>query len=397
MKRLLILSFILALSLTLKTNAQGPDNAGFGYFYSSLSPYGTWIQLDGGVNVWRPVHMRSDWLPYKYGRWIWTDDGWYWDSDEPYGYIVFHYGRWYHDDYYGWIWVPDNVWAPAWVEWRYDNDYIGWAPLPPYATFSINFGIRFSVNFSTPYSHWHFVKYRYMCDRDVYRYYVPERFKYRVFSETRYRTNYGYSDGRVINRGVDVDFIRKRSGSRILERNIERVDNPRDLTNSRDRNSGAVRAYVVPKDQMERTADRNFEVKRGTRPSSLDVNRLEIGRSSTSGENRSNELQRGINRNTGREDNTIRQRPDATPRIDNRNDGNVRETPRNTQPDRNEQNINKQKSEERIFQREQNNEKRNNDRSSRPQIKRDNSERRAPETRRETRDNRNQPDARRGR
>jgi len=27
--------------------------------------------------------------------------------------------------------MPDDVWGPAWVEWRYDDEYIGWAPLRP--------------------------------------------------------------------------------------------------------------------------------------------------------------------------------------------------------------------------------------------------------------------------
>ncbi len=27
--------------------------------------------------------------------------------------------------------MPGYVWAPAWVAWRSDNDYTGWAPLPP--------------------------------------------------------------------------------------------------------------------------------------------------------------------------------------------------------------------------------------------------------------------------
>ena len=31
----------------------------------------------------------------------------------------------------GWFWIPGDEWAPAWVDWRYSNDYVGWAPLPP--------------------------------------------------------------------------------------------------------------------------------------------------------------------------------------------------------------------------------------------------------------------------
>ena len=36
------------------------------------------------------------------------------------------------DTDYGWIWVPDIEWAPAWVYWRVGGGFIGWAPCPPH-------------------------------------------------------------------------------------------------------------------------------------------------------------------------------------------------------------------------------------------------------------------------
>ena len=284
MKRLVIYLFVMLFGFAFGfTKAQdygdGGDNyqsdASVGLFYSSLTPYGTWIQLDGGLTVWRPLHLRRDWAPYRNGHWVWTDDGWYWDSYDPFGFIVFHYGRWYYDNYYGWIWVPDNVWAPAWVEWRYNDDYIGWAPLPPYASFSFGFGISFTNNYITPYSYWHFVNYRYMCAAHPFDHFVPDQFRYRIYSDTRYRTNYGYSDGRVINRGVDVDFIRQRSGGRIVEKQIERTNDPGNISNGR--NPDIVRAFIPNRDQMVRSDGRIFDIKRGTRPSSLDISRIAVG------------------------------------------------------------------------------------------------------------------------
>jgi Family of unknown function (DUF6600) len=68
----------------------------------------------------------------KIGRWIYTEDsGWYWASDEDFGWIVYHYGRWVFDPDLGWVWVPAKEWAPAWVQWRSGSQYVGWAPLPP--------------------------------------------------------------------------------------------------------------------------------------------------------------------------------------------------------------------------------------------------------------------------
>ena len=386
MKRLMILLFFITMGLTISTKAEpGFGRGGFEMFYSSLSPYGTWIQIDGGLNVWRPFHLNRGWVPYKYGRWIWTDDGWYWQSDEPFGYIVFHYGRWYYDDYYGWIWVPDDVWAPAWVEWRYDNDYIGWAPLPPYASFSIGIGIRFTTGYATPYRYWHFVKYRYMCDPYVYKYYIPERYKYRIYSGSRYRTNYGYSDGRVINRGVDVDFVRKRSGARIVERNIERVDNARDMHDRGDRNSGNVRAYIINRDKIQVNNDRNFEVRRGERASSLELNRVEIGRS----EQFKNSTPRVNDMNNGR---NSQARPE--PGVNNRNNRIENPDIRNRenrserkiiQGEVKKQNEARPRSEERTIRREQKNE----NKYVRPEVKKQNTERKAPENRRDSRNNRN--------
>ena len=285
MKRMIIFLVMISAILFADNKIIAKTNSEIGggvYFYSSLAPYGSWIQISGGVTVWRPGHITGEWQPYRDGYWIWTNDGWYWESYEPFGYITYHYGRWYYDDYYGWIWVPDNQWAPAWVEWRYDNDYIGWAPLPPYASFSIGIGINFTINYYSPYSHWHFVRYRHFCDPYAYKYYVPSRDVYRFYNRTRYRTNYGYSSGRVINRGVDIDFVRKRSGRNIRERMIERVNDPRLVRNQNGRNSDRVRSYYVERDRLSRENIDGRRIERSDRRSSLDISRMGIDRRNTS-------------------------------------------------------------------------------------------------------------------
>ncbi|TAL05152.1 MAG: hypothetical protein EPO07_03995, partial [Verrucomicrobia bacterium] len=100
----------------------------------SLAPYGTWIEVEDYGRCWQPsvVVINHDWRPYcDRGRWLYTDGGWYWLSDYSWGSVTFHYGRWFNHARWGWCWQPDNIWAPAWVTWRYDNAYCGWAPLPP--------------------------------------------------------------------------------------------------------------------------------------------------------------------------------------------------------------------------------------------------------------------------
>ena len=100
-------------------------------FYAPLSPHGTWIEVGSYGRCWRPAHVAVSWRPYCIGHWVWTDFGWYWVSDEAWGWACYHYGWWVYDPVYAWIWVPDIEWAPAWVSWRVGGGYIGWAPLPP--------------------------------------------------------------------------------------------------------------------------------------------------------------------------------------------------------------------------------------------------------------------------
>ena len=250
----------------------------YGSFYSYLAPHGVWMEFDDGLVVWRPTIMKRGWAPYSMGRWIWTEYGWYWDSYESFGYITYHYGRWFYDDYYGWIWIPDYDWAPAWVEWRYDDSYIGWAPLPPYAVFSVNIGIHFTFNYVTPYNHWHFVNYNYLCDPYVYNHYVGPKYKYRVFSNTKYRNDYGYSNGRIINRGIDVGEVRSRSGQDIRQRSLQQVSDPRELIKKdNDRNNNVVRTFIPSREELQKDNVRNTDVRKIERRSTLETSRLQIG------------------------------------------------------------------------------------------------------------------------
>jgi hypothetical protein len=100
-------------------------------FYQPLSPYGQWVTVDGYGRCWQPGQVEPGWRPYANGHWELTDAGWYWESDEPWGWATYHYGRWELAPNYGWVWVPQTEWAPAWVSWREGGGYVGWAPLPP--------------------------------------------------------------------------------------------------------------------------------------------------------------------------------------------------------------------------------------------------------------------------
>ena len=99
-------------------------------FNAPLAPYGGWVEVRSR-RCWRPSHVEAGWRPYCNGEWVWTDCGWYFESDEPWAWACYHYGYWVDDDEYGWIWMPGVEWGPAWVTWREGDGYIGWAPMPP--------------------------------------------------------------------------------------------------------------------------------------------------------------------------------------------------------------------------------------------------------------------------
>jgi len=104
-------------------------------FYEPLQAYGQWIDVPGYGRCWTPANVDATWRPYTDGHWERTDAGWYWVSDERWGWATYHYGRWHSDAHFGWVWVPQTQWAPAWVAWRDGGGYTGWAPLPPEARF----------------------------------------------------------------------------------------------------------------------------------------------------------------------------------------------------------------------------------------------------------------------
>jgi len=107
-------------------------------FYDDLSQYGQWVEYDKYGPVWRPNQVADDWRPYTNGRWVPTDEGNVFETEEPWGWATYHYGNWMPTENNGWVWVPGRTWYPSTVEWRtspetepVDTSYIGWAPTPP--------------------------------------------------------------------------------------------------------------------------------------------------------------------------------------------------------------------------------------------------------------------------
>src|SRR6266542_1223659 len=149
----------------LSSTTQPADSVTYQQFYDALTPYGHWIDYPGFGYVWSPD--ISDFSPYySNGFWVSTNLGWCWNSRYSWGWAPFHYGRWFYETGYGWLWAPGYEWAPAWVMWRTNPGYYGWAPLPP----GVNIGV--SVGLTIPFEHWTFVDHRYLRARDFRPYVV---------------------------------------------------------------------------------------------------------------------------------------------------------------------------------------------------------------------------------
>ena len=283
-KRILILLFILSVGNILNQKSWAAPNPNlpdfgtqFGLFYSSLSSHGEWIEVDSGFRVWRPFHIPHQWRPYLLGQWAWTDYGWYWMSNEPFGWITYHYGRWYNDDYYGWVWIPDDVWGPAWVEWRYDDDYIGWAPLSPYAKFNISSGMRFTTHWSAPVHYWNFVRYYRFGAVIRYRDLASMEHTRRLIRTTRNGSQYEVNHDRIINRGVDRALIERHGNLRISRtevRDVHEQSGERMIRSDGNRRTERIEIYRPTRDEMQRGIER-IEARRGDRALSIDMKKIE--------------------------------------------------------------------------------------------------------------------------
>ena len=243
-------------------------------FYDQLAPHGQWIQVPlselglksktasiesssknssllsklFGINdanasslvadvgmafVWQPspdltiagtVGGDEGYRPYRNGQWENTNEGWYFRSPTPWEETVHHHGRWMHSHDNGWLWIPGRVWAPAWVDWRQNDDYESWAPLPPSIYLTVGGGM------DNPYiddDDYMIVERRHFIDPDIYMYDHP----YYDNGDRIYASGLSGTIGIVIvnnviiNRGPDVNIIQNVYGRHIDMINIRHTRN----------------------------------------------------------------------------------------------------------------------------------------------------------------------------
>jgi hypothetical protein len=182
------------------------------YFQAQLTPYGNWVTLPEYGLCWQPA-VAPGWRPYyDGGSWTYTDAGWYWQSDYPWGDIPFHYGRWAYTAT-GWVWVPGYDYAPAWVVWRHaDADgYLGWAPLVPGAVF-VDGGWMFhgahvaaDFDFGIGAGFFTFVASDHFWEHDFRRFVVPHDRVEIVFGHSVFENHFRMDHGVFINEGLGRD------------------------------------------------------------------------------------------------------------------------------------------------------------------------------------------------
>ncbi|MCB9870802.1 MAG: hypothetical protein H6837_13180 [Planctomycetes bacterium] len=200
-------------------------------FERELSPYGMWLVVPVYGTVWVPRIQDPSWRPYTRGHWVQTVYGWTWVSDWPWGWAPFHYGRWAYLTGRGWVWVPGTVWGPAWVSWRSDDTFIGWAPLPPAAVWRSGVGLLWTgphLEARLELGWWSFVELRWFLAPSLVRYYVGHHRHREIWGRTRVITRYEWSRGRVVNRCVDVGRIERATHRRVPLHTIRYVGGSRD-------------------------------------------------------------------------------------------------------------------------------------------------------------------------
>lgn len=219
------------------------------YIYDYLGNYGFWVYYNPYGYVWIPRGAGRHWRPYTHGRWAWTDYGWTWISHDPWGWIPFHYGRWGWDNRLGWFWVPDVVWAPAWVIWRFGDLYLGWAPLPPGVDFVPGYGLRWGRR-DLPHHYWIFIEGHRFNSNQLRAWILPPERNITIINYTVVRDRYTVRDRNVvINDALSPQEIERLTRRPVTKVSVREVKKPEEAGGGIDE----VRIYR-PQIKQESTA-----------------------------------------------------------------------------------------------------------------------------------------------
>lgn len=260
-------------------------NVDYKQFYDELAPHGEWIEVtdkDIGINlkngsasgefphrtisvselfgvkdavaadvsigaffVWKPSpdmavsvvagEPEPYYVPYTNGQWMNTDAGWYFAAPTPYEEVVHHYGRWVYSPALGWVWMPGRVWAPAWVDWREDDQYIAWAPVPP----SVYLVSNAIIVPPLPFESYVVVEKRYFVEPVIYRYIYTSN-PVTIVTNMTPIPGVMVVNNMVIDQGPQVTVIESVRGSKIEMIKINKVGDIKEVRVS----SGQVNTFT---------------------------------------------------------------------------------------------------------------------------------------------------------
>ncbi|MGA2177281.1 MAG: DUF6600 domain-containing protein [Verrucomicrobiota bacterium] len=248
--------------------AVAPQTPTLDYFQAQLGPYGQWMEVPGIGPAWVPAAASDPlWRPYvDAGHWEYTDAGWYWQSDYPWGEIAFHYGRWIKDARTGfaWAWAPAYDWAPAWVAWRYAeaDGCMGWAPLPWEARYEAGLGLTFGgrvavdIDFGLGVDAFVFVGRDHFWEHD-YHAYVLDREHTRVFyGRSEIHNGYRMDHGRFVAEGLGRERMAAFTHHEVVARQAHELRQAEEHHNLEVRREEHARAAARPEERAkERPAE----------------------------------------------------------------------------------------------------------------------------------------------
>ena len=119
------------------------------------------------------------------------------------------------DPQLGWLWIPGDVWGPAWVQWRRGDRHAGWAPLPPQQVI---------YDYDDNPDYWVFVSFNNFGARNIRRVVVPQQERVLYIRQTVVvnRTIIVDRGPRIaINAGIEPRIVAARMGRPIQVVNVK--------------------------------------------------------------------------------------------------------------------------------------------------------------------------------
>jgi hypothetical protein len=260
-----------------------PETPTLDYFQAHLAPYGQWVDVPGVGAAWIPAEANvPGWRPYMdAGHWEYTDAGWFWQSDYPWGDMAFHYGRWVNNEFTGgrWGWVPGYDWAPSWVSWREGAGGMGWAPLPWGVEFRVGAGLFWhgalvvdGVGFGLGFDAYVFVGPDHFWGGDYHHYAFDRERSREFYGHSEFHAGYRMEGGHFVAEGLGRDHIAAITHHEVVVHKaaeLRHTEESHNFAKRTEEHHELARATVAHGREAGRPEARGNEARPGTRPGEM--------------------------------------------------------------------------------------------------------------------------------